>query len=196
MRRIGFILLFLAPQVVWAAVAMPGTNPLAYPGASWSPYLVGAGIGVLSWLTFAFSDKPVGASSSYAALAGMIGKAIAPKHTASLQYYQKNPPKIGWEVAFVGAAILGAFISAYSGGEITNQWLHPMWVSRFGDSIALRGAVAVLGGALMAFGSRLADGCTSGHGISGTLQLNPGSWITVISMFVGGIATAYLMYRI
>jgi uncharacterized membrane protein YedE/YeeE len=188
MRRMSVLLFLLAPQMLWAA--------LSYPGASWSPYLVGAGIGVLSWLTFAFSGKPIGASSSYAAIAGLIGKAIAPKHTESLQYYKKNPPKIGWEVAFVGAAIVGAFISAYTGGEITNQWLHPMWVARFGDSIALRGVVAALGGALMAFGARLAGGCTSGHGISGALQLNPGSWITVICMFIGGIATAFLMYRI
>ena len=196
MKRISLLILLLAPQILWAATAMPGTDPLTYRGASWSPYLVGAGIGVLSWLTFVFSDKAVGASSAYAAVAGMIGKAIAPKHTASLQYYQKNPPKIGWEVAFVGAAIVGALISAYTGGEFTNQWLHPMWVARFGDSIALRAVVAVIGGALMAFGSRIADGCTSGHGISGTLQLNPGSWITVICMFIGGIATAFLMYRI
>ena len=196
MKRISLLVLLLAPQILWAAAAMPGTDPLTFPGASWSPYLVGAGIGVLSWLTFVFSEKAVGASSAYAAVAGMIGTAIAPKHTASLQYYQKNSPKIGWEVAFVGAAIVGAFISAYTSGELTNQWLHPMWVARFGDSIALRAVVAIIGGALMAFGSRIADGCTSGHGISGTLQLNPGSWITVICMFIGGIATAFLMYRI
>ena len=195
-RRMILILFFVAPQMVWAAAALPGTNPLSYPGAAWSPYLVGAGIGVLTWLTFSVSDKPVGASSSYAAIAGLIGKAVAPKHTASLQYYQKNPPKIGWEVAFVGAAIVGAFAAAYSGGEITNAWVPPMWEARFGPSIVLRATVAIMGGALMAFGARLADGCTSGHGISGTLQLNPGSWITVVSMFAGGIATAFLMYRL
>jgi len=47
---------------------------------------------------------------------------------------------------------------------------------------------------LMAVGSRLAGGCTSGHGISGTLQLNAGSWLAVIFMFIGGIATAMLLY--
>ena len=39
----------------------------------------------------------------------------------------------------------------------------------------------------MAFGSRLAGGCTSGHGISGTMQLSVGSWIAVICFFAGGI---------
>jgi uncharacterized membrane protein YedE/YeeE len=41
----------------------------------------------------------------------------------------------------------------------------------------LRAAVGFGGGLLMALGARLAGGCTSGHGISGTMQLSPGSWI-------------------
>lgn len=40
---------------------------------------------------------------------------------------------------------------------------------------------------LMAFGARFAGGCTSGHGISGALQLNVGSWIAVVCFFIGGI---------
>src|ERR1700759_4234271 len=132
MRVFAPLFLVLAPHLMWTALITPGTLALTYAGGAWSPYIVGAGIGVLSWLTFAFSDKPIGASSSYAALAGLIGKAIAPKHTGSLQYYQKNPPKIGWEVAFVGAVVLGSFVSAYTGGEITNEWSHAMWNARFG----------------------------------------------------------------
>lgn len=46
----------------------------------------------------------------------------------------------------------------------------------------------------MAFGARLAGGCTSGHGISGTMQLALSSWIMVVALFVGGIATAHLMF--
>ena len=46
----------------------------------------------------------------------------------------------------------------------------------------------------MAFGARFAGGCTSGHGISGTMQLNVGSWIAVICFFIGGIAVAYPLF--
>ena len=60
----------------------------------------------------------------------------------------------------------------------------------------MRTVVALLGGVLMAFGARLAGGCTSGHGISGALQLSVGSWIALICFFAGGIATAMLMFRI
>jgi uncharacterized membrane protein YedE/YeeE len=72
-----------------------------------------------------------------------------------------------------------------------------MWVARFGaDSGLLRIVVALVGGALMAFGARMAGGCTSGHGISGTLQLAVSSWVAVICFFIGGIFAALLIYRI
>ena len=193
MGRALSCLLALVPTVALAA-ADPKLNALNYPGPTWSPYLVGAGIGVLSLLTFYFSDKPIGASSFYATVAGAIGKVFARRHTESLPYYQDNPPKFGWETLFVPAAILGGFIAAWTGGDFTNEWLHPMWVARFGESIALRAGVCLGGGILMAFGARLAGGCTSGHGISGTLQLNVASWIAVICFFIGGIAVAMPLY--
>ena len=177
-----------------ASAADFGVNATNYDGAAWSPYIVGACIGVLSWLTFYFADKPIGASSFYATVAGFIGKLIARKHTESLEYFQTNPPRADWGFVFVICTILGGFIAAWSGGEFRNEWLHPMWVDRFGESIALRGIIGFAGGVLMAFGARLAGGCTSGHGISGTLQLNAGSWLTVVCMFIGGIATAMLLY--
>ena len=177
-----------------ASAADFGANATNYDGGAWSPYIVGAGIGVLSWLTFYFADKAIGASSFYATLAGFIGKLVARKHTDSLKYFQTNQPRVDWGFVFVTCTILGGFVAAWTGGEIRNEWLHPMWVDRFGDSIVLRAIIGFAGGVLMAFGARLAGGCTSGHGISGTLQLNAGSWLTVVCMFIAGIATAMLLY--
>jgi uncharacterized protein len=179
-----------------AAVADFGADARGYDGGAWSPYLVGAGIGVLSWITFYFADRIVGASSFYATIAGMIGKVMAPRHTASLKYYQSNPPKLDWAFVFVAFTIAGGFVAAWTGGEFRNEWLHPMWVDRFGDSVLLRAAVGFIGGVFMAFGARMAGGCTSGHGISGTLQLNVGSWVAVIAMFIGGVVTAMLLYTV
>ena len=177
-----------------ALASEPAIDARNYPGPAWSPYLVGAGIGVLSWLTFYFSDKPIGASSAYAQIAGFIGKLFAKRHTESLPYFKENPPRIGWEFVFVLATIAGGFIAAWTGGEFENAWLNPMWTARFGDSIALRAVVAAGGGVLMAFGARLAGGCTSGHGISGTMQLNVASWIAVVCFFIGGIAVALPLF--
>lgn len=192
-----------SPVILWVSIpslaraAEIGVNATDYDGGAWSPYLVGAGIGVLSWLTFYFSHKAIGASSFYATLAGIIGKWIAPRHTAALKYYRDHPPAVGWGFVFVAAAIVGGLLAAWTGGEFRNEWLHPMWADRFGaGSLGLRAALAFAGGLFMAFGARLAGGCTSGHGISGTLQLNVGSWLTAAAMFLGGIGTAMLLYTL
>ncbi|MEX1224502.1 MAG: YeeE/YedE thiosulfate transporter family protein [Pirellulales bacterium] len=181
--------------VVQAAGDLP--SPYPYPEPAWSPYLVGVLIGILVLSTLAFAGKKIGASSAYSDMAGMLGRMIAPKHVASLPYYQKSKPMIGWTLMIVVGAILGSFLAAWTGGELTGTYLQDMWVARFGaDSGLLRTVVALIGGALMAFGARMAGGCTSGHGISGTLQLAVSSWIAVICFFIGGIAAAMLMYRV
>jgi uncharacterized membrane protein YedE/YeeE len=172
-------------------------DPLQYPGPAWSPYIVGALIGVLSMLTFYFSNKPLGASTAYARVAGSIGLQVAPGHTRSLKYFKDNPPKVGWELMLVLAVVAGSFLAAWMGGELTGKFLPAMWQERFGsDSYLLRGVVALVGGVLMAFGARMAGGCTSGHGISGTLQLAIGSGVSAICFFIGGIVTAMLMYAV
>jgi hypothetical protein len=192
---VSLVALLLLPSL--AAAQEAGTDPLQYSGPAWSPYLVGALIGLLTMFTFYFSDRPLGASTAYARVAGVLGKMIAPRHTESLKYYQDNEPAIDWEVMLVVGAIGGAFLAAWQGGELTGEWLSPMWEARFGEgSYALRTVTALFGGVLMAFGARLAGGCTSGHGISGALQLSVGSWIALICFFVGGITTAMLMFRL
>lgn len=180
----------LSPILFFAEV-----NPLQHVGGRWSPYLVGGLIGVLSMLTFYRSNKPIGASTAYARVAGMIGLTVASKHTLSLKYFKENPPKFGWELMLVIAAVVGGFLAAWTGDELTGQYLPAMWQERFGeDSYLLRTVVTFAGGILMAFGARMAGGCTSGHGISGTLQLAVGSWVSAICFFIGGVITAMLMF--
>lgn len=194
-----------APIAVAVLLALPGvamaealgTDPLEYSGPAWSPYLVGALIGVLTWLTFYFSEKPLGASTAYARLAGLLGKRFAPKHTEALKYFQDNKPKVDWEVMLLIGVVGGALLSAWLGSELTGEWVPAMWEARFGgDSAVPRLLVAFIGGVLMAFGARVAGGCTSGHGISGALQLSVGSWVALICFFVGGIGTAMLLFRL
>lgn len=168
-----------------------------YPQPAWSPYLVGTLIGVLVLSTLALAGQKIGASSAYSDTAGMIGRLVAPQHIAALPYYQKSKPMIGWTFTIVLGAVLGSFLAAWTGGELTGTYLQDRWVARFGaDSVLLRTVVALIGGVLMALGARMAGGCTSGHGISGTLQLAVSSWIAVICFFIGGIAAATLMYRL
>ena len=55
-------------------------------------------------------------------------------------------------------------------------------------------SLTFLGGAVLLFGARLAGGCTSGHSLSGGLQLAVSSWIFTASMFAAGVATAFALY--
>lgn len=186
-------LIMAVPILAWGAVP----DAQDYTEAAWSPYLAGGLIGVLIWFTMLWSGKPVGASSAYATTAGMLGAAVAPDYTKRLPYFREKPPGIGWEFVFIAATIVGAFLAAWQGGELTQRWLPPFWEARFGEgTLLLRGVVALVGGCLMAFGARMAGGCTSGHGISGTLQLNVASWISLICFFFGGSLTANLMFRL
>jgi uncharacterized protein len=174
---------------------MNSVPPEVYSVPAWSPYLVGALIGVLSMFTFYFSDKPIGVSTAYARLAGLVGNIFSKRHTLSLKYFQQNTPKIDWEVMLLIGVIIGAFIAAWTGGEFTGEWVPRMWAEQFGPSIPLRLAVSFAGGLVMAFGARMAGGCTSGHGISGSLQLSVGSWIALICFFAGGAGVAALLFR-
>jgi len=58
----------------------------------------------------------------------------------------------------------------------------------------VRYAGAFLGGLVMMLGARIAQGCTSGHAISGILQLALSSWIFAPVMGVAGMLVAFLIY--
>ncbi len=172
-------------------------NPLRQN--SWSPYVVGVAIGVLSWLVFLTADHPLGVSTSYENTAALLDQAVDPAATASNPYFQKRqsegkPPRIDWEWMLVVGIFLGAYVSARLGNDRTEQSVPPLWRWRFGPGVAMRFAGAFAGGALMMFGARLAQGCTSGHGISGALQLALSSWIFVVFLFLGGIFGAFALY--
>ena len=71
-----------------------------------------------------------------------------------------------------------------------------LWASTFGPAVVPRHLTALLGGVILGFGARWANGCTSGHGISGTLQLAVSGWLAAICFFIGGIAAAMLIFRV
>jgi hypothetical protein len=163
---------------------------------SWSPYVVGAGIGILSCLTLLLSNKTIGCSTAYAKTSGMIEKILWKKRFNANLYYKKTIPRVDWEWMLVAGIVVGSFISAKLSGQFNLSTVPSMWDSQFGQSNILRGVIAFLGGVIMGFGARWAGGCTSGHGISGTMQLAVSSWISSIFFFVGGIITATIIFHL
>lgn len=173
------------------------SNPLTMK--SWSPYAVGVGIGVLSWFAFATADHPLGITTAFEHTAALAGQAAAPAEADGHPYYAEQeakgkPPKIGWGWMLVAGVFLGALISARLSGDRGAEDVPALWRWRFGDSKAVRFLGAFLAAGLMIFGARLAKGCTSGHAISGALQLAVSSWAFAAVMFLAAIATAFLVY--
>jgi len=162
----------------------------------WSPYAVGVGIGILSWLAFLLSDKPIGCSTAFTRTSGMIEKIFRGKRVHEKPYYQQFAPTIDWEWMVVIGIIAGAFLSSILSGQFSLEWLPSLWQAEAGSHIPTRWAVALLGGIIMGFGARCAGGCTSGHGISGTLQLAVSSWLAAVCFFAGGILTAMFIYKV
>jgi uncharacterized protein len=163
----------------------------------WSPYVVGSGIGILSWLSFLISGKPIATSTTFAGIGGALENVLTEGKAKQRPYYKKIKLKINWQWMLVIGVVLGSLLSAIISGDFQiGVWVPSLWVSSFGDSAILRVLVALLGGVILGFGARFAGGCTSGHGISGTLQLAVSSWISAICFFIGGIITAHIIYYV
>lgn len=164
----------------------------------WRPYLVGIGIGVLSWLTFLTMDKTLGTSTSMVHMAGGLTSIAAPDHVAANPYYAKEitakAPLFDWQMFLVLALPFGAALAAYLARDFNIERVPALWAWRFGPSRVKRYAAAFLGGVILLYGARMAGGCTSGHGISGGLQLAVSSWTFFIAMFVSGVVTAYALF--
>lgn len=161
---------------------------------AWSPYVAGAGIGILSWFAFLLSDHPLGVSTAFAKTSGMIEKALRGEQTLLREYYQRFVPAIDWEWMLVIGLLIGAFLSAGLSGDFMLTFTPEVWVARFGDGILWRLCVAFLGGMLIGLGARWANGCTSGHALSGTMQLVASSWVAAVGIFTGGVVTALLIF--
>lgn len=160
----------------------------------WSPYAIGIGIGVLSWLSFLLLDKPIGCSTAFARTSGMLEKLFRGSKVEQKEYYRAFKPAIDWEWMLVIGVLIGGFLSALSSGTFKLEVISETWKARFGQTDLLRLGVALLGGVLMGFGARWAGGCTSGHGISGVLQMAVSGWMAAVCFFAGGILTALVIF--
>ncbi|KAK3353643.1 hypothetical protein B0T25DRAFT_218683 [Lasiosphaeria hispida] len=85
-------------------------------------------------------------------------------------------------ILFSTGAVAGAFVLAHifpAVAQVTEVTISPFTAS--------------LGGFLMILGSRVAGGCTSGHGISGMSLMSISSFVTIAATFAGGALVGLLM---
>lgn len=163
----------------------------------WNPYVVGVLMGVLSWAVFAIVDKPLGVSTSVSAASGAVCELFGYDITSNA-YWKKVTPRWDYGMLFLVGTMGGALVSALISRSWKVESVPPVWRQRFGatgiGSTVGRFVGAFIGGALLMYGARMADGCTSGHGISGSLQLAVSSWTFFLTMFASGLLTAYVLF--
>jgi hypothetical protein len=107
-----------------------------------------------------------------AGISGIAGRLLRPA-----------PGDARWRIAFLVGLVGGGAIFAA---------LHP---AAFGVPHA-GSATLVAGGVCVGFGTRLGNGCTSGHGLCGMSRLSPRSIVATIVFIAVGMATVFVMRRI
>ncbi len=160
-----------------------------------SPYVAGVLLGLVLFTAFFLTGNGLGASGGIHRMAVSVQNRIAPEHIDRIPYLiaiaggEKNPLD-HWIVMITIGTLLGGFLSGFFNKRLkveTNKGPH--------ISNRKRWLMAVIGGALMGYGARLARGCTSGQALSGGAVLSVGSWAFMFAMFAGGYALAYFFRK-
>ena len=157
--------------------------------------------------------KPIGVSTQFVILDGIIGDAINPElitkteegYTSTNAYLAKSNGKyaknasnpLNYSFVFVIAMMVGAFISVKMRGGLSNdeKSMPAIWRANFGDSVMKRNLVALIGGFVVIYGARLAGGCTSGHMMSGMMQTSLSGYIFALGAFAAAVPVAMMMYK-
>ncbi|WP_053959385.1 YeeE/YedE thiosulfate transporter family protein [Sulfobacillus thermosulfidooxidans] len=150
---------------------------------------VGAVIGITVVLGI-FLHQIFGESTTFSWLAGQL---LLPHYAYSHIVFTK----IGWEPLSDIGTFFGAFISAVFVSRRFNAFrpvIPPSWRNRFGHNPLTRAVGAFGGSFLVLFGARMADGCASGHILSGGVQMAISAWIFTIAVLISMLITAKWVY--
>ncbi|CAK7264142.1 hypothetical protein SEPCBS57363_000920 [Sporothrix epigloea] len=173
---VGFGLVFAA--VVGASLAVYGPGP----EAKISPVLGGLLIGLVQLLSVVTRKSLLGVSTLYEEVGDWLLYCTKPASSAAT-HREKEEPKVSPATSsllfslaiFAGARAFSLLVPYFGDSSSSHAATYP-----------ISPAVAALGGFIMALGSRVAGGCTSGHGISGMSLFSVSSYITMAAAFVGG----------
>lgn len=172
----------------------------------WPWYVSGPLIGLMVPLLLIMGNKAFGISSSLRHFCA----ACIPNN---IKFFDYNWKAEIWNLIFVFGVIVGGFIAGvlFHNPEpvqisettindlknygITNfVELYPTEIFNFSSLLTLKGFVfIVVGGFLVGFGTRYANGCTSGHAIMGLSNLQFSSLVATICFFVGGLIMSWFI---
>ena len=174
----------------------------------WPWWVAGPLIGAVVPFVYWYGGRKWGISSSLQHL-------CAATLPAGITYFRYDWRKIGsWQLAMAAGIVLGGFIATkvlastdlmveisaatasdlHALGLTDLTGLAPREIFRWEGLFSPAGIVMVVGGGfLVGFGARYADGCTSGHAISGLANLQLASLVAVVGFFLGGLLSTWVL---
>ena len=157
-----------------------------------NPYLAGVFLGLTLLASFLVLGAGLGASGGLARIAAALEGSVASRHTLSSEYFGGwGPSPLNYYLVFMlVGTFLGGLLSAVLGKRV-----HVRIERGLGAPAGLRVVLALLGGIVVGFASRLAQGCTSGQALTGGAMLLTGSLVFLVCVFAGGYAAAFFVRR-
>lgn len=172
----------------------------------WPWYVAGPLIGLFVPLLLIFGNKNFGISSSLRHICAMCVP-------MDIKYFKYDWKSEQWSLFYIlgitiGGVLASQFMMAHVKVEISQQTVQdltalgvkdfssflPADIFSWNELLTLKGLVfMVFGGFLVGFGTRYANGCTSGHSISGLSNLQFSSLVATISFFVGGLIMTHFV---
>jgi len=151
----------------------------------------GIGLAVLNCIVFltAVSDRPIGASTTYPYVGDILSGLTINNYFTAIE-------KPGtWELIFLTGAMLSGLAGSLIRKDFKIQLIHSGWSKTQGTSKSKRIIWAFIGGFIMLIGARMAGGCTSGHVISGGMQIAVSSLLFGALVFAGLLITGKYFYQ-
>ncbi len=161
------------------------------PGLNYRWLYSGIGLAILNAVIFlkAVANRPIGASTSYPYVADDV---LGVTHNA---YFSKIAVPGHWELVFLAGAFLAGLVFALVRKDFRFTLIHARWAEYKGKAAGKRLAWAFAGGFILLFGARMAGGCTSGHILSGGMQMAVSSLVFGVFVFASFLVTGKLFYR-
>lgn len=135
------------------------------------------------------SNRPIGASTAYPYLADLLAG------LTDNGYFEKISAPGNWELIFLAGAFGSGLIFSIVRKDFKLVLMHENWIRYRNNSAGNRIFWAFNGGFILIFGARMAGGCTSGHILSGGMQLALSSLLFGVFVFAGLLITGKLFYR-
>lgn len=173
----------------------------------WTPWKAGLALGGV-FLLAVLLVTPIGVSTQFVVLNGVIARTVNPDliqgdaesgYTSGNPYIERNASRImhpvNYGFVFVLAMAGGGFLSRQLRKKRDLDQIPLAHREGYGETPWLRHLFAFTGGVIVLFAARVADGCTSGHMMSGMMQTAVSGYLFAAAAFATAVPTAILLYH-